>query len=185
MPSRRASLPSLDGTIGLPLCSYLLYISRKVGYVQARMLFQWPPICHSSTDGALWVSQVPGKSYRTFALLIDPGRAGYATAISAHRFCPRSSEYEGRNCIQYFEADSHGFSTLCLRFRLRLSLHRQDSIPAGGSPYRVGFEPTGLLQLISSAALSPPIPKLQAYSWRHTAPCFLLSSLHSLLCLSR
>lgn len=78
--------------------------------------------------------------------------------------------------IQYFEADSHGFSTLCLRFQLRLSLHWQDSIPAGGSPYRVGFEPTGLLQLISSAALSPPIPKLQAYSWRHSAPCFLLSS---------
>ena len=62
MPSRRASLPSLDGTIGLPLYSYLLLISRKVGYAQARMLFQWPPICHLSTDGALRVSQVPGKS---------------------------------------------------------------------------------------------------------------------------
>ena len=62
MPSRRASFPSLDGTIGLPLYSYLLHISRKVGYAQAWMFFRWPPVCHSSTDGALRVSQVPGKS---------------------------------------------------------------------------------------------------------------------------
>jgi len=96
MPSRRASFPSLDGTIGLPLYSYLLHISRKVGYV-------------------------------------------------------------------------------------RLSLHWQDSIPAGGSPYRMGFEPTGLRQLISSAALSLPIPKLQAYPWRHITHCSLPFTHHSLL----
>jgi hypothetical protein len=36
----------------------------------------------------------------------------------------------------------------------------------------MGFEPTGLLQLISNAALSLPIPKLQAYSRRHIAHRF-------------
>ncbi|MFH1932691.1 MAG: hypothetical protein ABIN18_14035, partial [Pseudomonadota bacterium] len=33
---------------------------------------------------------------------------------------------------------------------------------SGDSPYRMGFEPIRLLQRISSVALSPPIPTLQA-----------------------
>jgi len=91
-----------------------------------------PPVTHipGSSGGAVRVSQVPGESSRTSALIKDPGRATLATVNSARWYCPRYIEHEGHD-DESFEADSHGFSTRCLRFQIRISLHWQDSLPVG------------------------------------------------------
>ena len=82
------------------------------------------------SGGTLRVSQVPGESSLTSALIKDPGRATLTTVNSARWYCPRQPEHEGHNDA-FFEADSHGFSNCCLRFQIRISLHWQDSLPVG------------------------------------------------------
>jgi hypothetical protein len=92
----------------------------------------------------------------------DPGRATVSTATETPWCRPRLSDDEGPNdtsisrlihkaLIPAVHASTFGFPyNGKTRFRL------------GGSPYRMGFEPIRLLQRISRAALSPPIPTLQA-----------------------
>ena len=56
-----------------------------------------------------------GDPMCAFALVFDPGRISNARPLAACRCCPRADYYEGSS-IGYFEAQSHGFSTRCLRF---------------------------------------------------------------------
>jgi len=112
-------------------------------------------------DGALRASQVPGESSRAFAPLSDPGRARAAMPITAVRCCPRYTDDEGRSIHQIFEAPSHGFSTRCLRFQLRLSLHWQDSLPVGGKPLPDGIRTHWTPKRISCMVVTHTIPTLQ------------------------
>jgi hypothetical protein len=52
---------------------------------------------------------------RRSALLSDPGRDLHARPVAALRCCPRYFDHEG-SPINHFEAQSHGFTTRCLRF---------------------------------------------------------------------
>ena len=68
----------------------------------------------------------------------DPGHAPFALPSQQRGVAPACAKYEGRSDCN-FGADSHSFSTRCLRFQLRISLHWQDSLPAGGMPLPGGI----------------------------------------------
>jgi hypothetical protein len=136
---------------------------REVGSVQARMFTIHSLATHTPSLFPMEQSGSPrflGSPTVPLPCSRDPGRATLPLPSQQDGIVPALGTTKTAT-TGYFGADSQGFSTRCLRFQLRLSLHWQDSLSAGGSPYRVGVEPTGLLQRISSAALSPPIPTLQ------------------------
>jgi len=141
MPSHRTSFPSFGGTTDLIISSRLLHTPMRRVLCKPGCLrsIRWPTIRHFSPGGALRVSQVPGESSRTFAMLKRPRPRRCAPPVVAFRCCPRWSDDEGRSYNVNFEADSHGFSTRCLRFQIRLSLHWQDSLPVGGEPLPDGI----------------------------------------------
>ena len=165
-------MPSFGGTTALSLYSSLLIRSREAGSDQAWMFpapHRWSTntISVYTPGGALRASQVPGESSHTSALIMRPRPRHLATATSAKWCCPRWSDDEGHSNKVDFGADSQGFSTRCLRFQIRISLHWQDSLPVGGSPYRVGFEPTGLRWRISSRLRQPIYSNAPGFAWRH------------------
>src|ERR1022692_4047704 len=91
----------------------------------------------------------------------DPGR----TAASGHttqRRGPRSSDGEGSHDQTAFGAQSHGFSTRCLRFAPRLSPSDARLASAVGQLYGAGLQPAGLLRKVSSMTPTspPPFPDL-------------------------
>ena len=79
----------------------------------------------------------------------DPGRAALTTATEQKRSRPRYIQHEGRSINHLFEVGSHSFGTRCLRFQLRFPYTGKTRFRSGSSPYRVGFEPTGLQRRIS------------------------------------
>ena len=91
----------------------------------------------------------------------DPGHAPFALPSQQRGVAPACAKYEGRSDCN-FGADSHGFSTRCLRFQLRISLHWQDSLPVGGKPFPGGIRTHWTLLANFKAASSPPIPTPQA-----------------------
>jgi hypothetical protein len=60
--------------------------------------------------------------------------------LAALRCCPRRSDYEGSSDNHYFEAQSHGFSTGCLRFVPPLLATTQNSLPGVANLSRVGLD---------------------------------------------
>src|SRR5471032_1591458 len=91
----------------------------------------------------------------------DPGR----TAASGHttqRRGPRSSDSEGSHDQTAFGAQSHGFSTRCLRFAPRLSPSDARLASAVGQLYGAGLQPAGLLRKVSSTfpTSHSPLPDL-------------------------
>jgi hypothetical protein len=80
-----------------------------------------------------------GESSRASALIIRPWPRHLTTALSARWCCPRTINRKGHSGYLYCATDSHGFSTHCLRFQRRLSLHWQDSLPMGGSLFPGGI----------------------------------------------
>ena len=163
MPSRRTSFPSFGGTTGLTFCSSLQHFPVRWVLCGPGCFTYGHPSASYLLGGAVRASQVPGESSRTFALLIGPRPCHPTTVISVRWYRPRHSEHEGHDNKTSFEADSHGFSTRCLRFQFRFPYTGKTRSRSGDSPYRMGFEPIRLLQQISSVALSPPIPTLQAF----------------------
>jgi len=127
-----------------------------------------PVVTHTpeSRGGAVRVSQVPGESSRSSALLSDPGRASLALPISARRCCPRRRDHEGRSKMN-FGAHSHSFATRSLRFQLRLSLHWQDSLPVGGKPLPGGIR-THWTPLASFKYGATDYPNAPGFAWRHS-----------------
>jgi hypothetical protein len=121
----------------------------------------------SFSGGAVRVSQVPGESSRAFAPLSDPGRACLAMPLPQSGVAPATQKNEGRSIQQIFEAPSHGFSTHCLRFQLRISLHWQDSLPVGGKPLPDGIRTHWTPMRISSMVVAPYYPNAPGLAWRH------------------
>jgi len=165
-----------------PSLLYLLPRSREVG---SRQTWMSRPLYHGHpkpvySDGAVRVSQVPGESSRTSALLTRPRPRLSCHAISAQRFCPRNRDHEGHSNLKIFEAQSHSFSTRCLRFQFRLSLHWQDSLPAGGKPLpggiRTHWTPSANFKTTSFTIY----PNAPGFAWRHPMPFALCSSLFAL-----
>jgi len=115
---------------------------REAGPAQARMFTVHPLAIHTpslSPGGALRVSQVPGESSRTFAMLKRP-RPGHR--VHCHLDTVVSPPLVGRRRPRqqvHFEADSQGFGTRCLRFHIRISLQWQDSLPIGWQPLSDGI----------------------------------------------
>ena len=147
MPSRRTSFPSLGGTTDLTICSCLLHL--PVSWVLCK------PGCLRSSVGLPYAisfprwstSGLPGSwgvlSYLCHAQETPAARHAspfYGAPVLPPLVGPRRPQLQVN-----FEADSHGFSTRCLRFQIRISLHWQDSLPWGANPYRMGFEPIRLL----------------------------------------
>ena len=133
MPSCRTSFPSLGSTTSLPLYSFLLLRSREKGSAQAwifAVFFRRSPTYRTLLVEQFGPPRFLGSPLVPLPCSRDPGRATLATVNSARWCCPRHIEHEGHD-NDPFEADSHGFSTRCLRFQIRISLHWQDSLPVG------------------------------------------------------
>ena len=162
MPSCRTSFPSLGSTTGLPL-SFVSPARLPRGRIPAG-LKAFPMATHKPDFTSRWSSPGLPGSWGVLPYLCParchPGRANLPLPSQQDGIVPAIGTTKTATNI-HFGADSHGFGNRCLRFQIRLSLHWQDSLSVGGSPYRVGVEPTGLLKRISNAALSPPIPTLQ------------------------
>ena len=76
---------------------------------------------------------------------------------------PPSDNGEGLSHLKSFEAQSHSFSTRCLRFVPPSLATTQNSLPVVANLFRVGFQlPTEFLRTVSASRLSPPL----SFSWR-------------------
>jgi len=133
MPSCRTSFPSLGSTTSLPL----LFVSPaplpREGISSGLDVYGLSPLVTLKprlSGGTLRVSQVPGESSLTSALIIDPDRATLPLSTQQDGVAPASQKTKA-SALVVFEADSHGFSNRCLRFQIRISLHWQDSLPVG------------------------------------------------------
>ncbi len=73
-------------------------------------------------------------------MLSDPGRTRDASPLTAFWCCPRWSDGEDSRDTIYFEAQSHGLSTGCLRFVPSSQTTTQNSLPEVANPYRVGLD---------------------------------------------
>ena len=146
MPSHRASFPSLDGTIVLSFYSYLLLRSRKKGSLQARA-FPSSPRWLPCTVIYRWSSSGLPGSWGVLSHLCPahetPAASLLPLSFGSVMLPPLIRRRRPRRYVN-FEADSHSFSARCLRFQIRISLHWQDSLPVGDSPYRMGLEPIRL-----------------------------------------
>ena len=78
------------------------------------------------------ISQVPREPQYAFALLLDPGRTGFTKPVRWVDIAPAAMTTKAPATWPYFEAESHGFCTRCLRFVPPLLTTTQDSLPAGG-----------------------------------------------------
>ena len=67
------------------------------------------------------------------------GRFSTPSPLAALRFCPGGQDYEGSNIDDFFEAQSHGFSTRSIRFVPPSLTTTQCSLPAGGQPLPGGI----------------------------------------------
>ena len=59
--------------------------------------------------------------------------------IVASRCCPRNPYNEGSPINKHFEAQSHGFTTCCLRLKAPFLDASQGSLPVGGQPFPGGL----------------------------------------------
>jgi len=148
--------------------SYLLQVPERRATLQARVLRARPDglprqFLH---DGTARGSQVPGESFPCLCPAQETPAAPFCHAIAAVRCCPRWSDDEGRNDIN-FEADSHSFSICCLRFQASVSLHWQDSLPAGGKPLPDGIRTHWTPMANFKQARQPVYSNAPGLAWRH------------------
>ena len=139
--SRRASLPSLGGTI---LCTLASLLSAWRATPRAWGFCSTLRLPHPDSGGNDRASHVPGEPSCAYALLFDPG----GTDAPGHRDAPTRPPCEPRRrlprAICLYGAQSHGLCTRCLRFaapvtrtprktrfRLLASSTGRDSLPAG------------------------------------------------------
>ena len=109
-----------------------------------------------SSGGDHGASHVPEDPWCTFALLSDPGHRWRLAVLRSHRVVPAITTTKTRSDRTIFGAPSQGFGTRCLRFTPASRLTVQDSLPAGGQPYRMGFSPTGF-QIGGFSACAVPL----------------------------
>ena len=76
------------------------------------------------------LSQVSREPFRTFALLSDPGRT-IALGFWRSGAAPAGIKAKAPAISQYFEAQSHGFCTRCIRLRPPSLTTLQCSLPGG------------------------------------------------------
>jgi hypothetical protein len=164
MPSCRTSFPSLGSTTSPALYSFLLLRSRRKGSAQAWMFavfFRRSPTYRARLVEQFGPPRFLGSPLVPLPCSRDPGRATLATVNSARWYCPRHIEHEGHD--NDFSRLIHTASVPAVyASRFGFPYTGKTRFRSGDSPYRMGFEPIRLLQRISSVALSPPIPTLQA-----------------------
>jgi hypothetical protein len=130
-------------------------------------------------DGTARASQVPGESFPCLCPAHETPAAPFCYAIAAVRCCPRWTDDEGRSDIDDFGADSHGFSICCLRFQASVSLHWQDSLPAGGKPLPGGFRTHWTPMANFKQARQPIYSNAPGLAWRHCPPSSVFRPLTS------
>ena len=151
---------------------YLLQVPEGKATLQARVLRAYPDghphqyFC----DGTARASQVPGESFPCLCPAQETPAAPFCHAIAAVRCCPRWTDDEGRSDIDNFEADSHGFSICCLRFQASVSLHWQDSLPAGCKPLPGGIRTPWTPMANFKQARQPVYSNAPGLAWRHCPP---------------
>ena len=91
---------------------------------------QCPPCFWPFRKGDRRLSQVSREPFRTFALLSDPGRT-IALGFWRSGAAPAGIKAKAPAISQYFEAQSHGFCTRCIRLRPPSLTTLQCSLPGG------------------------------------------------------
>src|SRR6201993_3898290 len=98
-----------------------------------------PGCCSCQCPPLLWplpkrrqeaLSSFQGTPFRTFALLSDPGRT-IALGFWRSGAAPAGIKAKAPAISQYFEAQSHGFCTRCIRLRPPSLSTLQCSLPGG------------------------------------------------------
>ena len=112
-----------------------------------------------------WRRQDLPRSWGTLVLMPCSSTPAGSTcqAITTHRRGPRSDHDEGSR-IATFEAQSHSFSTGCLRFAGRVTPPpRKTRFRLPARLYRTGFPPAGFQQKVSNSrhVCYPPLPSFR------------------------
>jgi hypothetical protein len=141
------------------------YLGRCLGFrsttrrhrpVVARMLLDQvhplPVCCSKDTVGPPKFPRNPSVPLPCSSTPVGPPRL----ATTASRYCPRQSDNEGSNVMITFGAQSHGFSTGCLRFVPSSRTTTQNSLPGVANLSGWDFSlPTEFLRRVSASRPSP------------------------------
>jgi hypothetical protein len=118
-------------------------------------------------DGALRASQVPGESSRAFALLLFRPRSRLAAMPSRRLgFAPAGQTTKAATItISRLIHTASALAVYASRFGFPYTGKTRFRWVA--NPFRVGFEPTGLLRRISSRLRQPIYSNAPGFAWRH------------------
>jgi len=144
------------------------------------LLSRWDPIRPMA-----WKQEALPASLETLFVALPcsqtPGGPPRQT-IAAFRCCPRNSYNEGSPNTKHFEAQSHGFTTRCLRLRAPSLPPTKARFRWVVNPCRAGWFPPGLNRVFQSlvgstvsfrlvVSVTSAIPVSQGLGWRQ-GNCF-------------
>ena len=96
----------------------------------------------------------------TFALLSDPGRSGWPCLDGQLSAIPNAGKMKTPAFV-HFEAQSHGFSTRCLRFKSYVTVCAcKACFRLLARLYREGFDPSEFQLMVSVHTTTSPITRL-------------------------
>ena len=165
MPSSRSSFPSFGSTTCPSLYSYLRDRSRGKGSIQARM-FSDPylmanHLCHFSQVEHFGSPRFLGSPLMPLLCSIDPGHATLPLPTRPDDIAPANQTTKA-TAIKSISGLIHIASALAVyASRFGFPYTGKTRFRLGGSPYRAGFEPAGLLLRISNMVSFHIIPTLQ------------------------
>jgi hypothetical protein len=157
-PSHRASFPSLGDTRRRACRFAPIDPERMTAGLEYIIRSPTPEIDAWRRYGP---PKVPGEPLRAYALLSDPGETDTTATRPLRQVgtAPRTAYREGSPRFGNFGAPSHGISTRCLRFAVRISPHHA-RLASGCGPgsTRRDWLPAGFRRKVSEFEALSPFP---------------------------
>ena len=114
-------------------------------------------------------SQLPWRPLAALPCSQTPGGPPRQT-IAALRRGPRYSYNEGSTINKHFGAQSHGFTTRCLRLKPPFRVANQGSLPVDGQSFPGGMVPAGSHQRLSVARYFMRLLSVGCFGLRAPSP---------------
>jgi hypothetical protein len=186
MPSRCTSSPPCTGTIGPPFFSCLLHRSGKQGSMQAGMFTVCPPMATHTRIYSMEHFGPPRFLGSPLVPLPCSSRPrSRLTAMPFRQFGVAPAEHTTKAATIAFSRLIHTASALAVyASRFGFPYTGKTRFRWVANPYRVGFEPTGLLWRISSRLRQPIYSNAPGFAWRQ-CPLHLLSDFRIPTCALR